>query len=370
MSGNLLTIKDYENILQFMSLMQDDRHGDYRYKLLENISRIFSFNRLTFHLVDTEGRFSNSLGLNVSNILFEMYAEYYFKTDIFHPLNVSGQFTAAKKTIAVTDLMSYKQFEKTEYYKDFLNKDNLYHEIAMTLRFNNRLIGAIGVFRSKEEGNFTTKDYEVLNTIYDYISHNLNDYLSTMQIKNERQIYKNSISHLPMGLVILDKSMNIVSSNELAKSFCIDILNSTFYTDPTREVVLNILPKISFQSIDSSSVIYYELKDYTIKIVPSIVPSLYKGVETFYIFNIIKKSSLEHKNFHDFASSYNLTNREMEIVELLSHGLSNKEIASQLYISTHTVRTHMDNIFNKLSVSSRTAVLYKLGIIDITPNDK
>jgi DNA-binding NarL/FixJ family response regulator len=350
--------------------MQDDRHGDYRYKLLENISRIFAFNRLTFHLVDTEGRFSNSLGLNVSNILFEMYAEYYFKTDIFHPLNISGQFITNKKTIAVTDIMSYKQFEETEYYKDFLNKDNLYHEIAMPLRFNNRLIGAIGIFRSKEEGNFTIKDNELLNTIYDYISHNLNDYLSTMQIKNERQIYKNSISHLPMGLVILDKSMNIVNSNELAKSFCLDILNSTFYTDPTREVVLNILPKISFKSIDSSSVIYYELKDYTIKIVPSIVPSVYKGVETYYIFNIIKKSSCERTNFRDFAYSYNLTNREMEIVELLSHGLSNKEIASQLYISTNTVRTHMDNIFNKLSVSSRTAVLYKLGIIDIPLNDK
>lgn len=370
MSRNLLTIKDYEKILQFISLMHDDRHGDYRYKLLENISRIFAFNRLTFHLVDTEGRFSNSLGLNVSNILFEMYAEYYFKTDIFHPINVSGQFITSKKTIAVTDLMSYKQFEETEYYKDFLNKDNLYYEIAMPLRFNNRLIGAIGIFRSKEEGNFTTKDHEVLNTIYDFISHNLNEYLSTMQIKNERQIYKNSISHLPMGLIILDKSMNIVSNNELAKNYCLDILNSTFYVDPTREVVLNILPKISFQSIDSSSVIYYELKDYTIKIVPSLVPSLYKGVETYYIFNIIKKSSVEHKIFHDFASSYNLTSREMEIVELLSQGLSNKKIASQLYISTHTVRTHMDNIFNKLSVSSRTAVLYKLGLIDIIPNDK
>lgn len=364
MSRNLLANKDYDKILQFISLMQDDRHDDYRCKLLANISKVFAYDRLAFHLIDSDGRFCNSQGLNIDNSLFNMYSDYYFKTDIFHPINISKQSIMDKNTIAITDLMPYIQYEETEFYKDFLNKDNLYYEIGMPLRFNNQMIGAIGVFRSKEEEIFTPKDYELLNCIYDYICYSLNEYIKSMHLKNECQIFKNSIYSLPIGLIILNKSMNILSCNELAKNYCLDILNSTFYADPAREVVHNILPNIPFHSMNSASVIYYELEGYTIKITSSIIPSIYNGLETYYVLNIVKKSSTELKDFNELVSSYNLTNRETEILELLSMGLTNKEIASQLFISTHTVRTHMDNIFNKLDVSSRTAVLYKLGIIN------
>ena len=47
-----------------------------------------------------------------------------------------------------------------------------------------------------------------------------------------------------------------------------------------------------------------------------------------------------------------LTNSEIEIVRLISEGLTTKEIASRKYISFHTVITHRKNIFRKLGVSS------------------
>jgi len=48
-----------------------------------------------------------------------------------------------------------------------------------------------------------------------------------------------------------------------------------------------------------------------------------------------------------------LTNREREILELLSDGLGNKQIAARLGISTNTVKTHLELLFEKLDVSSR-----------------
>jgi len=56
-----------------------------------------------------------------------------------------------------------------------------------------------------------------------------------------------------------------------------------------------------------------------------------------------------------------LTNRELEILQLLARGESNKRIAQKLFISEKTVKNHLTNIFQKLNVNDRTqAVLYAI----------
>ena len=49
-----------------------------------------------------------------------------------------------------------------------------------------------------------------------------------------------------------------------------------------------------------------------------------------------------------------LSPRELEVLDLLSKGLSNKQIARALYVTPHTVKAHMTRILYKLGVSSRT----------------
>lgn len=66
-------------------------------------------------------------------------------------------------------------------------------------------------------------------------------------------------------------------------------------------------------------------------------------------------------NAKDSITAGNLSNKEREIVILTSQGLTNKEIASQLFISEQTVKTHLNSIFKKLNLSRRTQ-LVPLGI--------
>ena len=54
-----------------------------------------------------------------------------------------------------------------------------------------------------------------------------------------------------------------------------------------------------------------------------------------------------------------LTRREREVLELVAQGLSNKEIASTLVITTNTVKRHLKSIFEKLGVHTRAAAAAK-----------
>lgn len=55
----------------------------------------------------------------------------------------------------------------------------------------------------------------------------------------------------------------------------------------------------------------------------------------------------------------NLTNREYEVLQLITKGYSNADIADHLFLSLSTVKTHVSNIFVKLEVKSRTQAIEK-----------
>ena len=55
-----------------------------------------------------------------------------------------------------------------------------------------------------------------------------------------------------------------------------------------------------------------------------------------------------------------LTNRECQLIEYISRGLSNQEIAEKMFISANTVKIHISNIFHKAEVKSRVELMDKL----------
>jgi len=61
-----------------------------------------------------------------------------------------------------------------------------------------------------------------------------------------------------------------------------------------------------------------------------------------------------------------ITKRELEILELIASGLSNREIAEKLFVSENTVKTHSSRLFDKLSAKRRTQAVQlgkEMGLI-------
>lgn len=61
---------------------------------------------------------------------------------------------------------------------------------------------------------------------------------------------------------------------------------------------------------------------------------------------------------------YGLTNREKEILQLLSNGLSYEQIAINLFVSKGTIRKHIENLYRKLQVNNKVDAINKLPKIE------
>lgn len=66
-------------------------------------------------------------------------------------------------------------------------------------------------------------------------------------------------------------------------------------------------------------------------------------------------------------SQLELSKRELEILGLLAQGHSNQEIAAKLFVSLSTIKTHLQNIFEKLDVKRRTQAVEKAKRLNLIP---
>jgi NarL family two-component system response regulator LiaR len=62
-----------------------------------------------------------------------------------------------------------------------------------------------------------------------------------------------------------------------------------------------------------------------------------------------------------------ISNRELEVLQLMAEGLSNQEIAERLFVSLNTIKTHSSNLFIKMEVERRTQAVEKAKRLGLIP---
>jgi DNA-binding CsgD family transcriptional regulator len=76
--------------------------------------------------------------------------------------------------------------------------------------------------------------------------------------------------------------------------------------------------------------------------------------ETVVVREVVVPAPVEFVRDQARLQSLGITPRELEFLELIAQGLSNKEIAARAYVSENTVKTHVSRVFDKLGARRRT----------------
>ncbi len=82
-------------------------------------------------------------------------------------------------------------------------------------------------------------------------------------------------------------------------------------------------------------------------------------------FMTIVKDIDQHKRAEMIQRS--LTPREIQVLKLLTHGFTNRQIARELYISANTVKFHIQHVIEKLGVTDRTEAAYRAAELGLVP---
>lgn len=108
----------------------------------------------------------------------------------------------------------------------------------------------------------------------------------------------------------------------------------------------------------------YMLKDLESEKIVQGIRDVYTGdafIHPSLTLKLFKELQRNHKNSHTHVveNVYDLSDRELEVYQLMAEGMSNKEIGDNLGISEKTVKNHVSRIFRKLGVFDRTQAVVK-----------
>jgi len=164
------------------------------------------------------------------------------------------------------------------------------------------------------------------------------------------------IGELKLNVVLLDLGLRGQSS--------LAIIRSLRKTAPAvKIIVMDLVPTQSdILECVKAGVSGFILKDATIKEVFRTIRSVARGTKvlpsllTGSLFTQIIEYALNGREPAKLIEAVRMTRRERQVIELIADGLSNKEIALKLHLSTYTVKSHVHNILEKLTMHTRVQI--------------
>lgn len=115
---------------------------------------------------------------------------------------------------------------------------------------------------------------------------------------------------------------------------------------------------------------YYLVRAFPSRIYIALIALLFLGIGIWAGQKLTTSPNKERDEFHPNTKALEylgISERELEVLELLSEGYSNRQIADRLYISIHTVKTHVSNLLAKLEADRRTQAVNKARSLKLIP---
>jgi DNA-binding CsgD family transcriptional regulator len=314
-------------------------------------------------------QFVNGISYGVPKKAPKTWCDHYQTKDPFTIKLLNHLKIGGKKIITSDSTINHSDYVRTKYYCEFLRPQSIYHMMTIGLHDGKNPIGLIGLHRTSGSTAFSTKDISKIDAIVPYLSAAIQRIKLSEMVTDRREIIKAlSVELQHEGVMILDKNLFPTFLDEKARH----LLKVPPYSGhELTHTINNYLPpeiiqccqKLS-QEINASHDsrndrhINFTTQHYSQKIIGYVYAYKVRGQGLCFLVCFKEQDTNLIKS--DKFSQFNLTRREIDIVHLVSVGMTNPEISDKLFISVRTVQNHLRSIYSKVKVHNRTSLVSRL----------
>ena len=189
---------------------------------------------------------------------------------------------------------------------------------------------------------------------------NNNQYKVAFHAKSKQELLSFLENHTPATIIIDPCQLNDFSISDLIR------LTELFPVSRILVLTNNSSAEFILKTIETG-ISHFILKTCTEEELMTALDLMNKNEK--YLCNEALKILLNKQVYASEIEDSHLTKKELEIIQFIAQGLTNKEIAEKAFLSIHTIQTHRKNIFKKLNINNTSELLMfavKKGIIDTT----
>lgn len=313
----------------------------------------------------------------------KLWREEYQPVDPFVLTMIQQATNGNPLALASHELIEHNDYINSDFYNTFLKPQSIYHVLVAGLMRHEKLVGLMGFHRPVGATPFSRRDITLTTLAAPQIAAAAENLRSADVAKTEAWIVDTLMEAIPyQGIAVLDEKLNVIYISDIARDllstrscsigqrlrnpasksshnnpdfthFQPDSLGPVINCEDQKLIPVKIRSQCKeMQRKSTQSTSIHDL-DVTIRRIDHGLDGdrfiLYFGAKTL---DIMLQDRLVH---------FGLTNRETEVVRLVSAGMTNPEVACELEISIRTVQNHLRSVYEKVGVHNRTSLLYQLA---------
>lgn len=244
--------------------------------------------------------------------------------------------------------------QRSRRYEEVLRPNDFSDEIRCALIFQGRCYGFLTLFKKQQSTHpfFSDEDIDQLKIVGPLMAEALQTYYLAVI---EMQSFDDETEQ---GVIILDQQLTIKSLNARAAKILTSLRKMEDISAPYLPKPLQVMctKLLAHRQMSTSLLIPIPEQGYIVVQVSILQPM---QEDAFLIAASLNKATPKDMLFY-LIQAYHLTSREQEVVLEIIKGNSTKEIAQFLAISYHTAQDHLKAIFQKVKVSNRNELVWKL----------
>ncbi len=323
----------------------------YRAEVLAQLRRLVPCDSASYNEVSPRAQEASVAAIDPPDAIFPGGVEVFAAHLHQNPLVVAAEHLGPREVRKFSDFLTRRQLHRLDLYDLVYSRLEVEHQIALTLTSSSARL--IGLALNRRSRDFSERDRVMLEAAQPFVAHAYDNAVARTLASASLAVLQGADDDGAQAVIVIDADGEVVVASELAAAWCREIapvdvrgrlpdpLRSWCAAQRRRAAANGALTEILEVHTPHATLSARYVSD---------------AGERLDAILLSRRVSFEP----EVPRRLGLTPRESDVLRLVALGLSNVQVARELHVSERTVAKHLERVYAKLGVSSRTAAVARV----------